>query len=71
MMIEYLQDFLSKRVGAAPVWATLVGEPVGSRYIMRAVDSAGVVLAHPTTPEHGAAYPWTALLSVTPDLEAR
>jgi hypothetical protein len=70
-MIEYLKDFLAKRVGAAPVWATLVGEEQGSRYVMRAVDATGVVLALSSVPDRGTAYPWSSVLSVTPDKDAR
>lgn len=70
-MIEYLQTFLKEKEGSAPVWVTLAGEPTGSRYLMLAVDATGVVIAAPATPERGVAHPWTAIISVTPDREAR
>lgn len=66
-MIEFLQEWLHHRAGAAPVWATLVGDSSGTEFIMRAVDKTGVVLAMPSRPDGGAAFPWTAITSVTPN----
>jgi hypothetical protein len=66
-MIHYLQEWLKKRVNAAPVWATLRDEQQGTRYVMRAVDEVGVVLAPPSSPDDGAAFPWSSILSITPD----
>lgn len=70
-MLEYLQEWLRKRINAAPVWVTLHHEEQRTLYIMRAVDEVGVVLAPPSQPENGTAVPWSSISSVTPDTAAR
>lgn len=68
-MLGYLQEWLKMRAGAAPVWATLIGEDRGSEYNMLAVDEFGVVLALKSMGRNGTAYPWSSILSVPPHRE--
>ncbi len=66
-MISYLEDWLKKRVGHAPVWVALVGEQMGRSYTMIAVDAVGIVLVTPASNNQGVAYPWSAISSVLPE----
>lgn len=66
-MISYLEDWLLKRAGRAPVWVSLVGDKAGHRYTMLAVDNAGIVVASPSSNNEGVAYPWSVIYSVYPD----
>ena len=70
-MLEYLQEWLKMRAGAAPVWAAMAGDQTGSRYTMRAVDAVGVVLSSPASNDIGVAFPWSAITSVLPDRTSR
>ena len=65
-MIKYLNDFLRKRVGAAPVWVRMQGERGTSQFIMVAVDEIGVVLATPSNVSEAIAYPWAAIQFIMP-----
>ena len=66
-MLEYLQLWLITRAGAAPVWVSVKGDTKMREYVMRGVDQVGVVLAPPSSPDDGIAFPWPSIMTITPN----
>lgn len=62
-MIEFLQGYVKKRGGAAPIWVVLNPGGLPDARVLKAVDAAGVVLQGG---EYGEAYPWHAIYKIAP-----
>lgn len=67
LMLAYLRERLMNRIGAAPVVVTFADSPGEIECLMTAVDEIGIVIAAPSDPKSGTAYPWSAIAKVRPN----
>ena len=66
-MLQFLQEWLKMRTGAAPVSVRMQGQSHYARMIMFGVDEIGIVLADAKDPDTRNACPWHAVGTVVPD----
>lgn len=64
-MIEYLQEYITKRAGQAPVWVVLSAGGGAVERTLMAADETGVIMAgQPGGPAD--CYPWHAIYKISP-----
>ncbi|QDC37091.1 hypothetical protein [Sphingobium fuliginis] len=62
-MIDFLEEWLKMRAGAAPVWVTYGPDHAPVERVLKAVDAVGVVFHGG---QRGEAFPWHAIYKITP-----
>jgi hypothetical protein len=70
-MLSYLREYMHACPTGAPVFASLAAGGGYGRFILRFVDTLGVVLSLEDKPEEHVAYPWASISSITPRPETK